>query len=188
MGIELNRACAHVKASGDTCGSYALRGSNVCYWHHKARESREERGVANRRARAKTTGIVLPLLEDANSIQVAIQMVAQAVADRRITRSEAGMLLYSVQLAIMNLKNMELPEAVYSRRTLIVPTEGDAHEDLLDTVEIPQNEDPEFEEDEDPDDDGDDVEDSEEEIESAERFVRENIGRLNRLGAGTLTG
>ncbi len=136
----------------------------------------------NRRQKSKPCGVVLPLLEDANSIQLAIQMVAQAAADRRITRGEAGMLLYSVQLAIMNLKNVRVPEAVYSVQMFALPTRGDEHEDLAPEIVIPKDEDQEFEEDEGEDDD---VEESEEEIEAAEKFVSENLGRLKELGVRT---
>ena len=152
---------------GHTCGAYALNDSDLCYWHHKSRAAREDRKRLNRSRHVKTSGIVLPLLEDANSIQLAIQMVAQAVADRRITRSESGALLYSIQLAITNLKNVERPRKIYSFRMYEVPTEGDEHEDLASgSMDIPEKYDPAFddddedEEDEDEDQDEDATEDS----------------------------
>jgi hypothetical protein len=191
MGIELNRACAHLKTTGFTCGAYALRDSDLCYWHHKARDSRERRRKTNQQQNAQTSGIVLPLLEDANSIQLTIQMVAQAVADRRITRAESGALLYSCQLAIMNLKNLEPADVVYSLRMLEAPTEGDEGGDVASAEEIPMEDDPEFrkeshdddddedEEEEDDSEDGDEVD--EEGLDEAEKFVMDNLERVKRL-------
>jgi len=176
--MQLNRSCAHILTTGDSCGAYALRDSDLCYWHHKARESREDRATLNRRHKTQPTGLVLPLLEDANSIQLAIQMVAQAIADRRISRAEAGTLLYSIQLAIINLKHVQRPESVYVTRMLVVPTKGDDHEDLGTSHEIPIEEDPEF------DEDGDDLKSLPAEFEVAETFVNKNLHKLQRLGVG----
>jgi hypothetical protein len=191
MGIELNRACAHLKPTGQTCGAYALRDSDLCYWHHKARDSRQRRRKTNLQQNAQTTGIVLPLLEDANSIQLAIQMVAQAVADRRITRTESGALLYSCQLAIMNLKYMVPVKTVYSLQMLDAPIEGDEGEDIAYAVEIPMDRDPKFcddrvEEDDEEDDEEDenadqDDDEDEEGLEAAEKFVMENLSTAKRL-------
>ena len=201
MGIELNRACAHLKTTGVTCGAYALRDSDLCYWHHKARDCRDRRRKTNLQQDAQTSGIVLPLLEDANSVQLAIQMIAQAVADRRITRAESGSLLYSCQLAIMNLKNMVPAKAVYSLRMLDAPTEGDEGEDIAEAVEIPMDHDPESPDEQEGDDDVEDVDDEadddednddqegdddedeidEEGLAAAEKFIMENLSRVKRL-------
>src|SRR3954468_24306158 len=104
---ELNRSCGHVMPTGTTCGAYALIDSEFCYWRQKALETRKRRTRSR-----KASGLVLPLLEDANSIQLAIQMISQVVADRRISRAESGALLYSIQLAMMNLKNFQVPKAI----------------------------------------------------------------------------
>lgn len=159
---------------GHTCGAYALNDSDLCYWHHKSRAAREDRKRLNRSRRVKTSGIVLPLLEDANSIQLAIQMVAQAVADRRITRSESGALLYSIQLAITNLKNVERPTKIYSFRLNEVPTEGDEHEDLASgSMDIPEKYDPAFDDDDDDDEDEDQDEDATDDDDAADDDERD---------------
>jgi hypothetical protein len=207
MGIELNRACAHLKTTGITCGAYALRDSDLCYWHHKARDSREKRRKTIQQGDAQPSGIVLPLLEDANSIQLAIQMIAQAVADRRITRAESGSLLYSCQLAIMNLKNLTPVRSIYSRRFFDAPTRGDEGQDIAEALEIPMDQDPTFneeseddddeeddedideegedevddEKDDDEDDGGDEDEVDEEGLDEAEKFIMQNLSRVKRL-------
>jgi hypothetical protein len=198
--VKPNRDCVHVKANGDTCGAYALRDSDLCFWHHKARVSREQRVKSIAREGVKPSGIVLPLLEDANSVQVAIQMVAQAAADRRITRAESGMLLYSIQLAIMNLKNVKLAETVRQTYVREIPNEGDEFEDRCESEEIPLEEDPEFrdrrvEQLEECDEDGgdedaeeDEVEENAEESENVWEFVAANLDRVKKLLPGRLEG
>jgi len=53
------------------------------------------------------SGLELPLLEDANAVQVAIQEIMQAILDRRIDNKRAGLLLYSLQLASSNIRNLK---------------------------------------------------------------------------------
>jgi hypothetical protein len=145
--------------TGFTCGAYALRNSDLCYWHHKARQSRQKRRKTIQQQDAPATGLVLPLLEDANSIQLAIQMIAQAAADRRITRAESGSLLYSCQLAIMNLKNLTPLRSVYTSRVLDAQILANVEEDIVEAVEIPRDRDPKFADDEDDEDDDNEIDD-----------------------------
>jgi hypothetical protein len=51
----------------------------------------------------------LPPLEDAVSIQLALIDVAQALAANRIEAKRAGLLLYALQVASANVRNMHLP-------------------------------------------------------------------------------
>jgi len=53
------------------------------------------------------SGLELPLLEDANAVQVTIQEIMQAILDRRIDNKRAGLLLYSLQLASSNIRNLK---------------------------------------------------------------------------------
>lgn len=176
---KLNRSCGHIMATGVTCGSYALRDSNVCYWHHKAREARQRRGEQIRSKGKKPSGLVLPLLEDANSIQLSVQMIAQAVADRRINRAEAGSLLYSIQLAIMNLKNVRRPDHIYSLRMLCLPGRADEVEDVTRAEEIPVEDDPAFE---DELEEENEAEANQEEIAHCENVILKNKDKLIKLG------
>jgi hypothetical protein len=52
------------------------------------------------------SGLELPFLEDANAVQVTIQEIMQAILDRRIDNKRAGLLLYSLQLASSNIRNL----------------------------------------------------------------------------------
>jgi hypothetical protein len=55
--------------------------------------------------------IVLPVFEDAHSIQTVIRQVVQLMLTRRIERKDAGLLLYALQIASGNLKLMQAEKA-----------------------------------------------------------------------------
>src|SRR5438270_10926732 len=93
--------CEHIKANGLRCGSPALRERRYCYFHFCAHDLRR------RRRQHPTAPFVLPLLEDANSIQMAIQQVAEAVLEERIDNKRAGLVLFALQIAACNLKNTD---------------------------------------------------------------------------------
>jgi hypothetical protein len=59
------------------------------------------RRILNRR-------ILLPVFEDAHSVQSVIRQVMQMVLQKRIERKTASLLLYALQIASSNLKRMEL--------------------------------------------------------------------------------
>ena len=104
------RQCEHIKANGEFCGSPALRGRNHCYFHltHLGRRIRAERAHARLRMQANDTGAVpleLPPFEDANSIQVALMQVVEAILQNRIDSKRAGLVLYALQTASSNLAN-----------------------------------------------------------------------------------
>jgi hypothetical protein len=94
------RLCNHLKANGVWCASPALRGHMYCHFHHEWRETKP-----NLKSGAKTAAFELPLLEDANAVQVAIQRVMQAILHDEIDNRKAGLLLYALQTAACNLKN-----------------------------------------------------------------------------------
>jgi len=93
--------CEHIKANGLRCGSPALRQRRYCYFHFCAHDLRR------RRRQHPNAPFVLPLLEDANSIQIAIQQVAEAVLEERIDNKRAGLVLFALQTAACNLKNTD---------------------------------------------------------------------------------
>ena len=86
------------------------------------------------------TGLDLPLLEDANAIQVAIQEIMQAILDRRIDAKRAGLLLYSLQLASSNLSKLE-PQP-YQSEPVIGEMGEDDEEVFNDTIAPKDEEDP----------------------------------------------
>jgi hypothetical protein len=82
--------CRWVRQDGTTCGSPQLRDHIYCYAH---RQMMEARALALR----------LPAIEDANAIQVALMRVQKALIDDHISVKKAGVLFYSLQLAITNV-------------------------------------------------------------------------------------
>jgi hypothetical protein len=80
MGLENVPRCQHVKVNGTQCGSPALRSRRHCFFHDRIR--REQAKIA-----ANASGprrFQLPLLEDANSVQVALMKVIQMLASELI--------------------------------------------------------------------------------------------------------
>jgi hypothetical protein len=69
-----------------------------CYAHHQMREARAKK-------------FVLPALEDANAIQMAVMLVQRALIDDEITDTKAGLLLYSLQIAAVNVSKTTFGQA-----------------------------------------------------------------------------
>jgi hypothetical protein len=97
--------CRHIKVNGTQCGSPALRNKNFCFYHQQNRPLTVECYSGEQYA---TGEIVLPVFEDAHSIQTVIRQVVQMVLQKRIERKTASLLLYALQIASSNLKRMEL--------------------------------------------------------------------------------
>ncbi len=106
--IEIRR-CRHVKTKGTQCGSPALKGKELCYYHEQNRPVAAELYIDGERY--SDGSIMLPPFEDAHSIQTVIRHVVQLVLTRRIERKDAGLLLYALQIASGNLKTMQAENA-----------------------------------------------------------------------------
>ena len=101
MGLEDVPRCQHVKVNGTQCGSPALRRRRRCYFHEEVR-------VEWARVKAdqfSQRGFEMPLLEDANAVQVALMKVLQMLARGQMEMKMAGLMLYGLQTASANLKN-----------------------------------------------------------------------------------
>ena len=95
------RTCEHIKSNGEFCGSPALRGRAYCYFHltFVGRRLRTQKQVMN----MECPPLELPALEDANSIQLALMQVMDALIHGRISTKVSGQLLYGLQIASSNL-------------------------------------------------------------------------------------
>lgn len=104
MGMFDAPRCQHVKTNGTQCKSPALSGGKLCFFHRRARQQRlrMEAEVEDPQP------LVLPLLEDANSIQMALMQIMQLMISGRMDRKMAGTLLYSLQIASSNLARVKL--------------------------------------------------------------------------------
>ncbi len=93
--------CQHLKVNGTQCGSPALRRNRFCFFHKRFQDERIKL-VADRK-RASAT-FVLPVLEDANSIQIALMQVMRLLVSQQIESKTASLLLYALQTASSNLR------------------------------------------------------------------------------------
>ena len=116
--------CEHVFANGDCCGSPSLKDSKFCYWHDSARARR----VSRRNAIAlppETAPVHMPFVEDADSLMISLQEIMHALAENRIDRVRAGLMLYAVQCSAQILPNISKRTCVRERVALARPAEGD---------------------------------------------------------------
>jgi hypothetical protein len=100
--------CQAIKADGTGCGSPKMNNHIYCYAHYRMLEARAEK-------------LVLPSLEDANGILLAVMVVQRALIDDEISEKKAGLLLYSLQIAATNVNKTTFGQA--------------AHEDLVTEME-----------------------------------------------------
>ena len=79
--------CQHIKTNGLQCGSPALRDHRFCYFHQRTLD------LHHLRRRRPEMRLYIPLLEDANAVQIAIQQVAEAIVEglkERLAELSAG--------------------------------------------------------------------------------------------------
>jgi hypothetical protein len=100
MALEHVPRCQHVKVNGVQCGSPALRNRSHCYFHTRVEHERKL-AVGNTEGE-RSFGF--PLLEDANSIQVALMKVIQMLGAGALDHKTAGLMLYALQTASYNLR------------------------------------------------------------------------------------
>ena len=103
MAFENVPRCQHVKINGTQCGSPALRRRRHCFFHERIRRERAKIAADTSAQR----GFDLPLLEDANSVQVALMKTIQMLGCGRLDHRTAGLILYALQTASVNLRNAE---------------------------------------------------------------------------------
>jgi hypothetical protein len=92
--------CRHIFTDGHRCASPCLRQEEFCYYHHTTRKP-----IANpkQRRRSCRSTFHLPLPEDRSAIQSSIGEVLQRIAANDIDPRRAGLLLYGLQIASLNL-------------------------------------------------------------------------------------
>ena len=94
--------CQHLKINGTQCGSPALRRNRFCFFHKRFQDERIK--LSADRARRGVATFVLPVLEDANSIQIALMQVMRLLISQQIDHKTASLLLYALQTASTNLR------------------------------------------------------------------------------------
>jgi len=102
--VEIQR-CQHIKTSGAQCGSPALKDKEFCYYHQVNRTVPAE--IYLEGETYCDHQMMLPPLEDAHAIQTMLRHVMQLMLQHRIDRKDAGLMLYALQIASGNLKQMQ---------------------------------------------------------------------------------
>src|SRR5882724_12109008 len=98
--------CQHIKVNGIQCGSPALRGDRFCYFHKRWHEHHIT--IAEAKSLKVRPSIDVPVLEDANSVQVALMQVIQLLLSGQIDHKTAGLALYGLQISSYNIRNTRL--------------------------------------------------------------------------------
>jgi hypothetical protein len=100
-GLELADAtprCRWVRQDGTACGSPQMKNHIYCFAHKQMME-------------ARALALNLPALEDANAIQIGIMRIQKALIEDTISTKKAGLLLYSMQLALQNVGQTTFAQA-----------------------------------------------------------------------------
>jgi len=150
--------CQYIKINGTQCGSPALRRNRFCFFH-KQYQNERIRLSADRRRRGVAT-FILPVLEDANSIQMAIMQIMRLILTGEIEHKTASLLLYALQTASTNLRSTKFEPRMHSvilnpRDARDIPLDGNAWDDA----------------------DYEDEEEEEEELDEVELAVQEAVKR-----------
>ena len=82
--------CQWVRQDGTSCRSPQMKQHIYCFAHRQMAE-------------ARALMLMLPPPEDANAIQVGLMRIQKAVIEDTISMKKAGLLLYSMQLALTNV-------------------------------------------------------------------------------------
>ncbi len=111
--------CQHIKVNGTQCGSPALKRNRFCFFHKRWHEQRIV--ISSAKARNCRPALDLPVLEDANSIQVSLMQVMRLLLVGQLDRKTAGMLLYALQIASSNLRHTNFDQT-FKTRIVIDPS------------------------------------------------------------------
>jgi len=92
--------CTHIRLNGYRCGSPALTGQRLCYFHARMR----------RGAKARLDAAIPPLLllEDAESIQGALMQVIDMLLYDQIEVKKARLIIHAIEIASKNVQNLRL--------------------------------------------------------------------------------
>src|SRR6185312_10070740 len=105
-----------VRTDGTSCGSPQMKKHIYCFAHRQMME-------------ARALALSLPALEDANAIMVGIMRIQKALIDDTISVKKAGLLLYSMQLALQNVGQVTFGQVKTEELVRETVDEGEAISD-----------------------------------------------------------
>jgi len=89
--------CRHIFTDGHQCGSPALRGEKLCFYHHASRRPAQHETIHG------LTFVVLPAPEDLHAIQRGLCEVLRLCASNAIDDKHASVLIRGLSIASANL-------------------------------------------------------------------------------------
>ncbi len=95
--------CRHIFTDGHRCGSPCLRSQDLCFYHHTAHTRPPVPTVDLSQGEHLASPFTLPIPEDRSAIQQAIGEVLSRLASNQLDPRRAGLLLYGLQIASLNL-------------------------------------------------------------------------------------
>jgi hypothetical protein len=101
MSFDNVPRCQHVKMNGTQCGCPALRRRRLCFFHVRCQDQRKR--IAS--DQFKQARFVMPILEDANAVQMALMQIMQLLGSGQMEHKTAALMLYALQTASCNLRN-----------------------------------------------------------------------------------
>jgi hypothetical protein len=97
--------CEHQFEDGAFCHMVAPAGDHFCRWHATADDRLQRRfKYDKRRSKFAIKELIIPLIEDQYSLQLAIHEVMDAIIDGRVDQRRAGHLLYALQISQNNIR------------------------------------------------------------------------------------
>ncbi len=102
--------CRHIKTNGTQCSSPALTNQTHCFYHTRLhqRHRNATKSIKPVVESGTVSRIELGLLDDAESIQIAISQIINALAAGQLESNLAKILLYGMQMASANLARMPI--------------------------------------------------------------------------------
>ena len=94
----LYKICEHIKDDGVRCGGPALRGQPFCRFHVRLTEPGVSPGE---------DGYTLPLLETAQSVQIALQQMMTALLSGKLSERKAAVMLSGIKAAAALIKQAQ---------------------------------------------------------------------------------
>ena len=91
--------CQFVKVNGTSCGSPAVKGETLCYFHGDARKRRETEDEARK--------LGMPTLEDKLSVQLAIMRVCNQLVEKSIDEKTGRVIISALRLAHRNIGDQD---------------------------------------------------------------------------------
>jgi hypothetical protein len=118
--------CRWVRQDGTGCGSPQMKKHIYCFAHRQMME-------------ARALALSLPALEDANAIQVGLMRIQKALIDDTISAKKAGLLLYSMQLALQNVGQVTFGQAKVGEQVRETVDEEEAFSNQHSAISQKQN-------------------------------------------------